>query len=455
MTTWTPHAYQLKAAQHVLSNSGAALFLEPGLGKTAIVMACLTILKRDRAMRGALVVCPLTPMYNTWPAEAKKWDEFRGLSLGTLHGTKKAAVLREQHDVYLINPEGLVWLAEELKGFKQWPFDVLVVDESYKFKDGRTKRFATIKTMLLDFKRRVILNGTPAPNGLMDLWGQQYIVDRGHALGQYVTHFRRKFFEEIVYRTHSEWVPMPGSKAAITDKLKPTSVFMSSEDYLQLPELNISTRSVALPEKVMKVYRKLERDYVVAIGNSKASAPHAAAAQMKLRQVTGGHLYTEDGAATVDTTKLDALVGLIEERAGQPTMVICNFQHEAEDIQRRLKKEFGLDVPYLAGGVTPAQRIKLQNEWNNNRLPVLLVHPTTGSLGLNLQAGGDTMIWYTLTWSLIEWDQMIRRIWRQGQEKRVFVIVLTATGTVDEKVAAALSDKNANQQSINQALKGD
>lgn len=454
MPTWNPHPYQLKAVEHMLVNSAAGLLLQPGLGKTSITLAALLCMKRDGAMRGALVIAPLTVIYNTWPAEVEKWDEFKGLSVGILHGPKKAEVLGSKHDIYLINPEGLDWLFSTLAKVKTWPFDVLVVDESHKFKDARTQRFATLKNALGRFDRRYILTGTVAPNGLLDLWAQHYLLDFGAALGRYVTHYRRTYFDELTFYTHIEWVPRKDSLARVVEKLKPTCLFMSVEDYLQLPELVIREHKVRLPAPVMKAYAKFERDYLVQIGDGLVTAPHAAAAQMKLRQITGGHVYGEDGAVTVDSTKLDALAELIEERNGQPTMVICNFDHEAEDIQQMLRKKFQIDAPYLAGGLTPKQRLQMQDDWNAGKLPVLLVHPTTGSLGLNLQAGGDTMIWYTLTWSLVEWDQMIRRLWRQGQGRRVFVLVLSAADTVDERVAAVLARKDRDQSNLNNALKG-
>jgi len=455
MPTWTPHPYQLKAVQHLLDNSAAGLFLQPGLGKTSITMAALLMLRMYKRMRAALVIAPLTVAYNTWPAEARKWDEFKDLSIGILHGPRKGEVLDQGHDLYVINPEGLDWLFNEaLKGVKGWPFDVLVVDESTKFKDGRTKRFEYLKGALAKFDRRYILTGTPAPNGLMDLWAQQYILDGGAALGRFVTHYRRNYFEEITYRTHSDWVPMPDSQERIVARLQGTALFMASKDYLDLPELTIVTKPLALPAGVMKTYRKLERGYVAKIGDGAVTAAHAAAAAMKLRQITGGHVYGEGETYTLDRTKLDALMGLLEERTGQPTMVIVNFDHECKDIQAEIKKTFGVDAPYLGGGLTPARRVQLQDQWNSGTLPFLLVHPTTGSLGLNLQAGGDTMIWYTLTWSLIEWDQMIRRLWRQGQEKRVFIIVLAAQDTIDERVADVLAAKDLRQNNLNEALKG-
>lgn len=454
-TNWKPHPYQLRAAQHALDNAGAALFLEPGLGKTAISLAVVRVLAQHNAVHGVLVIAPLRVCYSVWPHEVAKWDEFKSLSVGVLHGAKKADTLRAKHDVYVINPEGLAWLAAELKALGSMPFDMLIVDESTKFKQADTQRFKTLKAMLPSFTRRLILTGTPAANNLQDLFGQLYLIDNGARLGRFITHFRRTYFDEERHRLgFSLWHPRKDTAARIEARVRDICLYMSADDYLTMPARTDNRIEITLPAPVRKLYNAIERDFFVALGDGDAvNAPHAAAAQNKLRQVVGGQVYSDAGVETLHTEKLDALMDLIEEQNGQPLLIAVAYQHEVAAIQARVKAELKIDAPYLGGGISPRKSDAIAARWNAGELPVLLAHPSSVAHGLNLQAGGRAVCWYTLTWSLEEYDQLNRRVYRQGQKHGVVIHHLIAAGTVDEVVFEALQGKDRTQRGLLNALK--
>ncbi len=456
MKNWQPHDYQIKAVQHALYNAGAALFLEPGLGKTSVSLATVAVLKQEKMTRGTLIVAPLRVCYSVWPREVGKWTDFAGMSVGILHGKDKGKVLAQKHDLYVINPEGLEWLARELAARTDWPFDNLIIDESTKFKNTATVRFKTMKALLPKFKRRLLLTGTPAPNAIADLFGQVYIVDNGQRLGRFITHFRKTYFDEHRhYMGFSEWLPRPDTADRVRAQIEDVCLYMSAEDYLTMPRRTDNVIPVELPASVRKAYNALERAFVAEISDGvKVNAAHAAAAGMKLRQIVGGGVYAMDGeAAHMHDAKLDALEDLIEEASGQPVLVAVGFKHEAVRIQKMLADKFKIAAPYIGGGISAKDSDRIAAEWNEGKHPVLLAHPTSVAHGLNLQAGGSTVVWFTLTWSLEEYDQFNRRVYRQGQEKPVIIHHLIATNTIDETVYEALQAKDTAQSGFLNALK--
>jgi SNF2 family DNA or RNA helicase len=457
---WNPHQYQVSAAQHALYHPGSALFLEPGLGKTAISLAVVKVLKKEKMIGGTLVIAPLRVCHSVWPKEAKKWSDFEGLSLGILHGTPKqrAAVLAQNHDVYVINPDGLKWLFETaLANGQAWPFDNLIVDESTKFKDTTTLRFKLLKKVLGRFKRRLLLTGTPSPNGLENLFGQVYLIDSGARLGSYITAYRREYFDEHRHPVlgFSNWLPRRDTEARIRERIKDVCLYMSAEDHLKMPERIDNVIKVDLPEAVRKTYRQVEKDFFSSLDTERSiSAAHAAAAGMKLRQITGGACYDDIHAANaLHDVKLNALMDLIDEASGQPMLVAVAFQHEADRIKALLAKHYQIDAPYLGGGISPQATDKVVNAWNAGKLPVVLAHPTSVAHGLNLQAGGHVVVWFSLTWNLEEYDQFNRRVYRQGQDKGVIIHHLLASNTIDETVYEALASKDQSQKSLLAALK--
>jgi SNF2 family DNA or RNA helicase len=450
---WTPRPYQVRAVQHLIDNAGAGLCLHPGLGKTSCTLAGLELF-RDHKIAPALIVAPLRVCYSVWPKEVEKWGA--DLKVAILHGSKKLQALDSGADVFLINPEGLRWLAVQ---HLRPQFQIIVLDESTKFKNAKSQRYKALEGMLDPrVKRVIILTGTPAANNLQDIWAQVKLLDGGERLGKFITHFRKKFFTSNLIRigggrTVEEWVPTPETSSKIAAAISDICLFMSAEDHLQMPPLLYNTIEVELPADAWDVYKTLERDLVADLGRDTLSAAHAAVVVNKLRQIVGGQVYADESTQTLHAEKLDALIDLVEEQAGQPLLVAVAFQHEAEAIARAIKREFSIDVPYLGGGISAKKSDEIASRWNRGELPVLLAHPASVAHGLNLQAGGHAVCWYTLTWSLEEYDQLNRRVYRQGQTQTVIVHHIVAKDTVDARVVEVLQGKDRTQRGLLNLLK--
>jgi SNF2 family DNA or RNA helicase len=445
-----PHEYQMKGIKHLVSRPGAALFFDPGMGKTSTTLAAFSVLQDAGHAKGMLVVAPLRPTYRVWPTEVLKWADFNGLRVEILHGPKKADALRREADIYVINYEGLAWLEEQAKKLKTLPFDVLCLDESTKIKNTQTQRYKTLRRMRSHFNRFWMLTGTPAPNGLQDLFGQVFMLDGGQRLGKFVTHFRREFFIEYPQRGgYSLWEPRATARGEIEARLADVAMTLKAEDYLKMPRLMENVIEVELPSSAMKVYNRLENDYIAELNSGTVTAANAAAKGMKLRQIASGGVYGTEGAEGVHTAKLDALVDLIEEQEGQPLLVAVAFQHEVDAIRKAL----GVDVPYLGGGVSITQSNAIVDEWNAGKHPVLLAHPTSVAHGLNLQAGGNAVCWFSLTWNLEEFEQFNRRVYRQGQTKPVVLHYIMAVDTIDADVLEKLRAKEKVQTALMNSLK--
>lgn len=459
---WTPHPYQKHAIKFVLNNGAAGLFLDPGLGKSSIMLAAFKELQRQNIVRRLLVIAPLRPAWSVWPDEATKWTDFTDLSVAVLHGPKKDAIMQRvnsgavEPDICVINPEGLPWLAR-VASAKKFPFDMLVVDESTRFKHANTQRFKTLKALLPKFRRRYILTGSPAPNGLLDLFGQIFILDGGAALGRYISHFRMHFFDAVGFGGYT-YVPRAGAEESIYKLLKPLVLRMSARDYLDLPPYIPNTVRIDLPEKAQKVYDQMEDMLVAAVGDDVVTAANIGAATGKCRQIANGGVYTsgpeakKKAWADVHEAKLDAVEEILEELGGKPALVAYEFDHDLA----RLKKRFGENTPHIGGGVPQARFKEIEKDWNLGRIPVLLAQPQSVAHGLNLQGTGAAVIWHSLTWDLENYEQLIRRVWRQGQKERVVVHHIVATGTIDEvimKTAAAGGKKDRTQQALLEALK--
>jgi SNF2 family DNA or RNA helicase len=438
MKTWHPHEYQIRAAQHLLDHRGAGLFLDPGLGKTSVVLAALTKL----GVR-ALIVAPLRVCYSVWPREIEKWADFSHLSIAVLHGPKKELALARNADIDVINPEGLKWLLKQNLS----RYDVLVIDESTKFKHTDTQRFKALKPALASFKRRWILTGTPAPNGLMDLFGQVYLLDQGLRLGRYITHFRRAFFREVKKTTYSDWLPLPGADEDIFSRISDICLRMSAADYLTLPECIYNDIRIDIPRTE---YEAMREEYIVELERGEITAANAAAKLVKLRQMANGAVYDSARQAQhIHTVKIDALADLIEEQSGQPLLVAVAFQHDVD----RIRAQLGKDIPYLGGGLSAQRSDAVVNEWNHGRIPVLLAHPASVGHGVNLQAGGRAVVWFGLDWNLELYEQFNRRVYRQGQTHGVVIHHLIAANTVDEQILRALQQKDALQTKMLDFLK--
>lgn len=465
---WSPHAYQKKAVKFLLEHGAAALFLDPGLGKTSITLAAFNFLKKKKVARKMLVIAPLRVCHQVWPAEASEWDDFHNLKVVVLHGPYKDKLLEEEADVYCINPEGLEWLVYGKAGkqnfnrrrWSELAFDTLVIDELTKFKHSKGVRFKALKQVLGTFSRRWGLTGTPAANGLLDLFGQCFVLDLGNALGAYITHYRMKYFVNPDGQGW-KWVPQAGAQEKIYERLKPLALRMSASDYLELPELNDVFVTLELPAKARKLYDTLEEDLLAKVDSGMVVAANAAAASTKLRQIANGGLYVDDDVAAIiggktrstlgiHDVKTDWLLELIDELQGSPLLIAYEFNHDLE----RLQKALGKDLPYIGGGVSTKRTAELVSAWNEGALPYMAVHPASAGHGLNLQSGGAAhLAHYSMTWDFDQYEQLIRRIWRQGtQAKRIFRYHAVMKDTVDEAMKFALRHKAKGQQALFDAL---
>lgn len=461
---WTPHKYQTKAVRWVLERFAALLLLSPGLGKTSIVIAAIKVLKNKGVFKGALVLAPLRVAYSVWPAEVEKWADFKGLSVCVLHGKNKDLDLATvEADIYITNYESIEWLFGSAVNrkllFKK--VDTLVVDELSKMKHTNTKRFKAIKPYLNRFERRWGLTGSPASNGLLDLFGQVYTIDMGKALGQYITHFKNKYFYSTGYGGYT-WALQPGADKLIYDAVKPLALTMQAEDYLDLPSIVPVNIYVELPPKVRKMYDEMEDELFAEFENSEYIALTAAAASMKCEQIANGAIYDDKvdpktglpimgkrAWNELHSAKLDALEEVLGELQGQPSLWAYHFKHDLE----RVVKLLGKDTPHCDH--SPKIVDGIFKQWNRNELPYLFGHPGSVGHGNNLQGGDCGHVgFFHITWDYDLYDQFIKRVKRQGNKvKTVFVYHIIAKNTVDEAKMAALHSKGKGQQALMDALK--
>ena len=438
-----PHPYQDYAIRRIVNEANVGLFLDMGLGKTVITLTAIDRLIHDWGIvRRVLIIAPKKVAEATWQAEAAKWDHLRGLTIATALGTadERRRAVEAGAEITIINRENVVWLVEEYGA--RWPFDMVVVDESSSFKSPSAKRFKALRRMLPKIRSVVILTGTPAPNGIMDLWSQIYLLDRGERLGKYVTHYRTRYFDHNPWR--HEYIPKPGAFEAVQKRISDICVSMKAEDWIQLPEMIVQDVPVVLEGAGLKAYREMEKTMVMDVEGEEISATTAAALTGKLLQLCGGAVYDEAGQAhRVHDAKLEALGELIEQLHGEHALMFYGFRHELPGIRAKLC------------GVRWRELNSAEDAeaWNRGDVDVLLAHPASCAYGLNLQSGGRHVIWYTLTWSLELYQQANARLYRQGQERPVIVHRLLVQGGVDEDVAKALGGKDETQAALVEALK--
>ncbi len=450
---WEPHEYQKEAVKFLVEKGSAALWLDPGLGKTAVVLSAYRTLRLKGLAKKMLVIAPLRPVHGVWPPEAKKWEQFEDYSVGVLHGGNKAKVLKQNHDIYVINFEGLGWLSSQLNG-KDWPFQILTVDEISYMKNTQTQRFKTIKPLLDKFDRRWGLTGSPAPNSLLDIFGPQLILDQGATFGPYISRFRTEYFYPSGYGGY-EWKLQSDGEARIHEALAGKVLRMAALDHLDLPELTYNDIMVDLPPKARKLYDAFENDLTVELNSGNVTAVNAAVAVMKGQQIANGGSYLDDdGSGDAKTSihlhdaKTEAVLDLVEELSGQPCIIGYHFAHDLE----RLRAAFP-DAPVIGSGVIGHKLDSIINDWNAGKIPVLLAHPMSAGHGLNLQGTGHAVIWYSLTWSLEVYEQFIRRLWRQGQKNHIVVHHIMAKDTVDEAIMLAIRRKDKTQQTLLTAVR--
>jgi SNF2 family DNA or RNA helicase len=444
-----PWPYQKYCINRLLADSALGLFLDMGLGKTVITLTAVNDLRYNRfAISKALVIAPKKVAQGTWSKEAAKWDHLHMLRIVPVLGPlqKRIRALNTPGDIWVINRENVAWLVEYYRN--AWPFDLVVVDESSSFKSHQAKRFKALTWVRKYISRIVELTGTPAPNGLIDLWAQVYLLDEGKRLGAKITHFRGRYFEAGQRdREHIfSYEPKPGADEAIQGLVGDICVSMKAEDYLELPDCLPVTVPVILDAKAQASYKKLEKEMLLEVNESTIDAGSAAVLTNKLLQLCNGAVYG-DGREVVEihTCKIEAFLELVEGLNGQSTLVFYNFQHDLARLKVALAGS-GLRVRELK---TPQD----EDDWNAKKIDILLAHPASCAYGLNLQDGGHHIIWFGLNWSLELYQQANKRLDRQGQTGKVIVHHLVVEGGVDEDVMKALDDKGATQDRLMNALK--
>lgn len=448
---FVPHSYQQYAIDRIEMDPCIGLFLDMGLGKTVITLTAVNDLRYNRwAVARVLVVAPKKVAEATWCAEAAKWDHLRHLRIVPVLGPlqKRIRALNTPGDIWVINRENVPWLVDYLRN--AWPFDMVVLDESSSFKNHQSKRFKAMKLVRPRIRRLVELTGTPAPNGLEDLWAQIYLLDGGQRLGKTISSYREAFFTEDrahpgqQYRTYS---PQAGADQRIRAAISDICVSMKAEDYLELPDYIEDIVPVALDAKARKAYEKLERDMLLEVDEQTITAGTAAVLNGKLLQLCSGAVYDAEGnAVEVHGCKVEAFLEVVDQLHGEHALVFYWFRHEQERLMAALEGS-GLRVRVYRGAEDA-------DAWNAGNVDLLLAHPASCGYGLNLQAGGHHIIWFGYpNWALEIYQQANARLHRQGQQYPVIAHHLVVQGGMDEAVVAALHDKGDTQEALMQALR--
>lgn len=443
---YNPWEYQRHAKEWILNHKHCGLFLSMGLGKTVITLTAIQELLDDYAVSRVLVVAPLRVAMTVWQEEAAKWDHLKGLRCVKVLGDEKSRnrAMWTDADVYIINRENVVWLVKNYG--RKWPFDMVVLDELSSFKSPKAERFRALRTMRKCFDRVVGLTGTPAPNGLLDLWSQVYLLDGGDRLEKTLGAYRARYFNEgarngnIVYN----WVPKKGASEAIYQRIGDICMSMTAEDYLKMPDRFDIDVPVTMPEHSKQLYDQLERDLVLPYAEDKAiTAANAAVLTGKLLQMANGAVYTgeEKDYTRLHSEKIYALTDIVEAANGHPVLVYYSYTHDLDAIREAFPQAIVLSKPEDI------------NDWNAGKIPILLAHPDSAGHGLNLQQGGHIIVWYGLTWSLEKYQQANARLYRQGQTQPVTIYHLITTGTIDEDVRRVLTGKATRQDALIDAVK--
>lgn len=440
------HSYQDYSVDWILAKDHSGVFQDMGLGKTLTTLTAIDYLIRFNQIRKVLVIAPLNVAKQTWSDEIEKWDHLQHLTYSKVIGTPKQRLeaLQAEADIFITNVDVVTWIVDQYQ--REWPFDMVVVDELSSFKSAASKRFKALRKVRPKFKRFVGLTGTPAPNSLMDLWSQMYLIDRGERLESNITKYRRKYFTPDKMNGHIvySYKLIPGSDQIIYDKIEDVAISMKSADYLDMPELIVNDLEIELDGKSKKQYDTFERDYVLSLGEDELVAANAAVLSGKLQQIANGAIYDEDKKVIeVHDEKLNVLERIVEEAQGKPILIFYWFQHDRDRILKRFKQAKVLDVN--DGDVT---------KWNAGEIPILLAHPASAGHGLNLQKGGNIMVWFSMTWSLELYQQAVARLYRQGQnEQSVIMHRIIMKGTEDIRARRRLETKDQGQNELIAAVK--
>ena len=446
-----PHNYQQFAIDFIINHPIAAILLDMGMGKTAITLMAIQYLMYETfEVSKVLVICPLR-VTRTWRDEIGKWEQLQGLRYSIVTGTatQRKNALAADADIYIINRENVPWLVD--KSGVPFSFDMVVIDELSSFKNHQTARHKALMKVRSGIKRIVGLTGTPASQGLMDLFAEFKVLDMGQRLGRFIGQYRLNYFRpdkvngNIVY----SYKLLPGAEEKIYEKIQDITISMKAVDFLDMPELISNEYPVYLDAEEMDKYESLKKDLILSTPEHEVTAANAASLVNKLSQMANGAVYTDDeNTITFHDRKLDALEDIIESANGRPILVAYWFKHDYTRIVSRLNQ---IGVDYMK--IDSDESI---TKWNNREIPVALIHPASAGHGLNLQQGGNTMVWFGITWSLEMFQQCICRLYRQGQtEGTVTIIHLISKGTIDEKIMKALSEKDNTQASLIDAVKAE
>ena len=451
---FTPHNYQGYCIEYIKTHPVSALFLDCGLGKTVITLSAIRDLVLDEMkVSSVLVIAPLRPARDTWPAELKKWDHLKDLDISVIIGDKKTRIAAINNDalIHVINRENVKFLVEYYeKNGQRWPYDTVVIDELSSFKNYQSQRFKWLRKVRPFVKRWIGLTGTPTSNGLMDLFSEIGILDGGERLGRFIGRFRESYFKPGSMNPSTgvvfSYVPRPGAEEKIYERISDITISMKALDYLHLPDCIYVNHEVEMSPSEQRFYDQLKRDLIIPTEDGDIDAANAASLSNKLLQMSNGAVYDENKEARyIHSRKLEMLEDLIEAANGQPVLIAYWFKHDRTRIIEHL----------TAAGYVP-RNIKATEDivaWNNRQIPVALIHPASAGHGLNIQSGGHILIWFGLTWSLELYQQTNARLWRQGQQETVTIHHIVTKNTVDEDVLAALASKDVTQEKLIAAVK--
>lgn len=448
------HDYQIFGYKHIINTPYCGLFLDMGLGKTVTTLTAInTLIYEDLEIKNVLIVAPKRVVETVWSDECEKWDHLKHLKVVKIIGAepKRIEALKKEADIYVVSRDNIAWLCAFYGGIL--PFDMLVIDELSSFKSYKSLRFKALKLARPSIKRVVGLTGTPAPNGYIDLWAQLYLIDRGERLEKTITKYRERYFREgrrngaVVY----DYKLLNDAEEQINQRISDICISMKSNDYLDMPELIMNRVSVTLPPTIKKMYDDFEKDKVLdlikpeAEDSKEINAINAAALANKLLQFANGAIYDEDHTAhEIHKEKIDALKDIIEDANGKSILVAWSFQHDRDRLMEALKA-------YKPRELKSEKDIR---DWNEGKVQVMLAHPASAGHGLNLQAGGNIIVWFGLTWSLELYQQFNGRLYRQGQKSRTVIIHHIITeGTHDEDVIKAIEAKDEKQESLLSSIK--
>lgn len=449
LTLYNFHEYQHASVDHLYRNRKCGLFLDMGLGKTVITLTFLQwCIYQDLAISKALIVGPKRVVENVWTSEIKKWEHLKHLKLTKIVGSpqQREKALKEKTDIHLISRDNIVWLCGKYGG--HMPYDTLIIDESSSFKSAKSQRFKALRLVISQFKRVIILTGTPAPNGLIDLWPQIYLLDRGERLGKTITSFREEYFKpdarngQVVFNYKLQ----ESGEERIHNQISDICLSMRAKDYLTLPQRINNYIELQFDDELQKKYDDFERDKVMEFIDSgvELTAVNAAGMVNKLLQFANGAVYDENrDYHEVHDLKLEALAEIVEENDGKPILVAYTYKHDLERILAKFQK--------LKPRVLKTEQDI--EDWNAGKIKMLIMHPASGGHGLNLQYGGNIIVWFGIPWSLELYQQFNARLDRQGQINGVVINHLVACNTYDVNVIKSLDSKDKTQESLMDAVK--